>query len=104
MFRVFMGAFSAILGIINVVASGLGEIGNLINWIAGGLAGLIEKAQAFLGMRGAIAQTNASITDRWLNSGGGGGTTNTQNNTYNLTNPNQYGAAASSANQFFAYS
>ena len=104
MFRVFMGAFNAISGIINVVASGLGEVGNLINWIAGGLAGLIEKAQAFLGMRGAIAQTNASITDRWFNSGGGGGTTNTQNNTYNLTNPNQYGAAASSANQFFAYS
>lgn len=104
LFRVAMAAFNGIAGVINIVASALGEVGNLIEWIAGGLSGLISKAQAFLGMKGEISGLNSSITDGWVNRwSDSGGTTNTQNNTYNLTNPNQLGAAASSSNTFFAY-
>ncbi len=104
LFRVASWVFTQFASLINWVAGLLGDLGNTIQWLADGLNGLLGKAAELLGYKGKLNGMNADITNKWMSQGSGGGTTNTQNNTYNLTNPNQYGAAASSANQFFAYS
>ena len=74
----FTAAFNAIAGLINWVAGLLGGLGETIQWLAGGLAGLIDKAAQFIGMRGAINVTNEAMIQGWMNRGGCG-TNNTQN-------------------------
>jgi hypothetical protein len=70
-------------------------LGDTIQWIAGGLAGLIDKAAQFIGMKGQIASTNESMVQGWLNRGSGGNNnTVTQNNSFTFTNPNQYAPVA----------
>ena len=78
LWRIFAAAFNAIAGLINWVAGLLGDLGETIQWIAGGLAGLIDKAAQFIGMKGQIDGVNSSITQKWADRAMGGNT-NTQN-------------------------
>lgn len=78
LWRMFTAAFNAIAGLINWVAGLLGDLGETIQWIAGGLAGLIDKAAQFIGMKGQIEGVNSSITQKWADRAMGGNT-NTQN-------------------------
>ena len=78
LWRMFTAAFNAIAGLINWVAGLLGGLGETIQWLAGGLSSLIDKAAQFIGMRGAINGTNEAMIQGWMNRGGGG-TNNTQN-------------------------
>ncbi len=52
LWNLFVTAFLVIAAIINAVAYALGKVGDLIKWVAGGLAGLIDKAASFLGLQG----------------------------------------------------
>jgi phage-related minor tail protein len=104
LWRIFTAAFNAIAGLINWVAGLLGGLGETIQWLAGGLAGLIDKAAQFIGMKGQIASTNESMVQGWLNRGSGGSTVNNSQTNYNtFTNPNQWGATNAGNNAFFAY-
>jgi len=105
LWRMFTAAFNAIAGLINWVAGLLGGLGETIQWLAGGLSSLIDKAAQFIGMKGQIASTNESMMQGWLNRGGGGGSTvnNSQTNYNTFTNPNQWGATNAGNSQFFAY-
>ena len=78
LWRMFTAAFNAIAGLINWVTGLLGELGETIQWIAGGLSGLIDKALQFIGMKGQIEGVNSSITQKWAERAMGGNT-NTQN-------------------------
>jgi hypothetical protein len=78
LFRVASVVFNAIASLINWIAGLLGGLGETIQWLAGGLSSLIDKAAQFIGMKGQIASTNESMMQGWLNRGGGG-TNNTQN-------------------------
>ena len=78
LWQMFTAAFNAIAGLINWVAGLLGDLGETIQWIAGGLAGLIDKAAQFIGMKGQIEGVNSSITQKWADRAMGGNT-NTQN-------------------------
>ena len=56
---------------------------------------------SLIGMKNDIAGVNSSITQGWANKAMGGGNVNvTQNNEYTFTNPMQYGAAASTNNDW----
>ena len=104
LWQMFTTAFNAIAGLINWVAGLLGGLGETIQWIAGGLAGLIDKAAQFIGMKGQIASTNESMVQGWLNGGGGGSTVNNSQTNYNtFTNPNQWSVTNDGNGQFFAY-
>ena len=104
LWRIFTAAFNDIAGLINWVTGLLGGLGETIQWIAGGLAGLIDKAAQFIGMKGQIASTNESMIQGWLNGGGGGSTVNNSQTNYNtFTNPNQWGETNAGNNAFFAY-
>lgn len=104
LWQTFTTAFNTIAGLINWVAGLLGGLGETIQWIAGGLAGLIDKAAQFIGMKGQIASTNESMVQGWLNGGGGGSTVNNSQTNYNtFTNPNQWSVTNSGNGQFFAY-
>lgn len=101
LWRIFTAAFNAIAGLINWVAGLLGGLGETIQWIANGLSGLIDKALQFIGMKGEISGVNTSITQGWADRAMAGGSVNvTQNNEYTFTNPMQYGAAASTNNDW----
>jgi phage-related protein len=101
LWRIFTAAFNAIAGLINWVAGLLGGLGETIQWIANGLSGLIDKALQFIGMKGEISGVNTSITQGWADKAMAGGSVNvTQNNEYTFTNPMQYGAAASTNNDW----
>lgn len=60
--NLFVIAFTAIATVINTVAFALGKVGDFIQWVAGGLAGLIDKVKNFLGLQGQM-NTRASGND-----------------------------------------
>lgn len=78
LFRVASWVFMQIASFINWVAGLLGDLGNTIQWLADGLAGLLDKAAQFIGMKGQIDGVNSSITQKWADRAMGGNT-NTQN-------------------------
>lgn len=51
----------AVAGFIDTVASGLQKVGEFIQWCADGLAGLINKAKDFLGMKGEISAEGSAL-------------------------------------------
>lgn len=57
-------AFEAIASVINIVASALGRVGDLIQWCADGLASLINKGKEFLGMRSQFDATGSALESR----------------------------------------
>lgn len=103
LWRMFTAAFNAIAGLINWVAGLLGGLGETIQWLAGGLSSLIDKAAQFIGMRGAINGTNEAMIQGWMNRGSGGTNNQTQNNTFNLTSDTQLAPAMQSTQTYFAY-
>ena len=102
LWRIFTAAFNAIAGLINWVAGLLGGLGETIQWLAGGLSSLIDKAAQFIGMKGQIASTNDSFIQGMMNRGRSNNVNNTQNNNYTFTNPIQYPPVAKTNNQLFA--
>ena len=78
LFRVASWVFMQIASFINWVAGLLGDLGNTIQWLADGLAGLLDKAAQFIGMKGQIDGVNSSITQKWADRSMGCNT-NTQN-------------------------
>lgn len=104
LWRIFAAAFYAIAGLINWVAGLLGDLGETIQWIAGGLAGLLDKAAQFIGMKGQIEGVNSSITQKWVDRAmGGNSVNNTQTNTFNLASDVQLAPAMQSTQTYFAY-
>ena len=104
LWRIFTAAFNAIAGLINWVAGLLGDLGETIQWIAGGLAGLIDKAAQFIGMKGQIDGVNSSITQKWADGAmSGNSVNNTQTNTFNLASDMQLAPAMQSTQTYFAY-
>ena len=104
LWQMFTAAFNAIAGLINWVAGLLGDLGETIQWIAGGLAGLIDKAAQFIGMKGQIEGVNSSITQKWADRAmGGNSVNNTQTNTFNLASDMQLAPAMQSTQTYFAY-
>lgn len=53
--------FRAVAGFIDTVASALQKVGEFIQWCADGLAGLINKAKDFLGMKGEISAEGSAL-------------------------------------------
>lgn len=53
--------FRTVAGFIDTVASGLQKVGEFIQWCADGLAGLINKAKDFLGMKGEISAEGSAL-------------------------------------------
>ena len=103
LFRVASVVFNAIASLINWIAGLLGGLGETIQWLAGGLSSLIDKAAQFIGMRGAINGTNEAMIQGWMNRGSGGTNNQTQNNTFNLTSDTQLAPAMQSTQTYFAY-
>ena len=104
LWQMFTAAFNAIAGLINWVAGLLGDLGETIQWIAGGLAGLIDKAAQFIGMKGQIDGVNSSITQKWADGAmSGNSVNNTQTNTFNLASDMQLAPAMQSTQTYFAY-
>lgn len=108
LWRFFAAAFNAIAGLINWVAGLLGGLGETIQWLANGLAGLIDKAAEFIGMKGQIDGVNSSITQKWADRAMGG-STNTQNinvGSINVPTASDVGAGIGSLSTtptYFAY-
>ena len=104
LFRVAAWVFEQIASFINWVAGLLGGLGETIQWLADGLAGLIDKAAQFIGMKGQIDGVNSSITQRWADGAmGGNSVNNTQTNTFNLASDMQLAPAMQSTQTYFAY-
>lgn len=104
LFRVASWVFTQIASFINWVAGLLGDLGETIQWIAGGLSGLIDKALQFIGMKGQIEGVNSSITEKWAaRAMGGNNVNNTQTNTFNLASDTQLAPAMQSTQTYFAY-
>jgi phage-related protein len=101
LFRAFMAAFNAIAGVINWVTDLVSGLAGVIGWVSDLLGGLIDKALNFIGIKSEIGSVNTSITQGWADKAMAGGSVNvTQNNEYTFTNPMQYGAAASTNNDW----
>lgn len=106
LFRVASWVFMQIAGFINWVTDLLSGFAGAIQWVSDLLGGLIDKAMNFIGLKNEITGVNTAVTqgiaERTL--AGSSTTTQSQSNTFNLTNPNQFAAASASAQTFFGYS
>jgi TP901 family phage tail tape measure protein len=105
MYRWWAYIFSQIAALIEWIAGKLGALGSIIQTLAGGLSGLIDKAAQFIGMEGQISGVNTELTQRIADAAIANGTTINQSQTnYNtFTEPNQWGATNAGNGQFFAY-
>lgn len=105
MYRWWAFVFSQIAGLIEWIAGKLGGLGSIIQTLAGGLSGLIDKAAQFIGMEGQIQGVNTDLTQRIADAAIANGTTvnNSQTNYNTFTDPNQWSATNTGNGQFFAY-
>jgi len=102
MFRLFAWVFNEIAKLINWVAGLLGGLGETIQWLGNGLAGLIEQALEFIGMAPKIEGVNRAVVQRiWDRGTGQNSVSQTQNNTYNLPAMQALPAAQKESNSFF---
>jgi len=79
-------AFKAVSGLINIVATGLGKVGDLIQWCADKLAGLITSAQEFFGLSSKF-NAEGSALERFARQTvnvSGGGSTDNRSYTFNV--------------------
>jgi TP901 family phage tail tape measure protein len=104
MYRWWAFIFNQIAGLIEWIAGKLGGLGSIIQTLAGGLSGLIDKAAQFIGMEGQIQGVNTDLTQRIADAAIANGTTvnNSQTNYNTFTEPNQWGATNAGNGQFFA--
>ena len=105
MYRWWAFIFNQIAGLIEWIAGKLGGLGSIIQTLAGGLSGLIDKAAQFIGMKGQIQGVNTDLTQRIADAAIANGTTvnNSQTNYNTFTDPNQWGATNAGNGQFFAF-
>lgn len=106
LFRAASWAFMQIAGFINWVTGLLSGFAGVIQWVSDLLGGLIDKAMNFIGLKSEIAGVNTAVTQGIAQRAlaGGNTTSQSQSNTFNLTNPNQFAAASASTQTFFSYS